>query len=350
MSEARSAVSPAYYLLPVFLGIVGGAIAYYILKDRDHKKARNCMIIGIIITAAGTAGSLILEYGTVLPAVSVPDPGMNHADAGLAHFIDFTGYIPDWATGKKPHQILSLCAFAILPYNEHVVDYRWCNEYVGRTLDSVASRVEEFTDSNGYTPKWAKGIGPNQILAICRVFELPSDDVWCDEYAAHTLDSMLSPTKKFADSTGYTPDWVDGIGPNQLTLLCRDIATPESYVEKDWNWCNEYIDHTLLNSLAPVDQRLSDSAGHTPEWVAGMKHSQITDECHVIEHGPDADWCSEYLPLLLTYGCFGIESDDEDIAYDIPICGEFDTLENPDTSPDGDLRNEYIGYMLDQLE
>lgn len=190
MSETRSVASPAYYLLPVFLGIVGGAIAYYILKDRDRKKARNCMIIGIGVTAVGAVGSLILGYGTE-PAAVPAHPVDSEPPAGP--FADITGYTPDWAVGKEPGQLLSMCAFAIAPDNRHVADYRWCNEYISNILDSVALPAEEFADSNGYTPKWAKGIGPNQILAICRVFELPEDRRWCGEYVAHILDSVPPP-------------------------------------------------------------------------------------------------------------------------------------------------------------
>lgn len=52
--------SPFWYLLPIIVGlvggifgIVGGIIAYFILKSSDPKKAKYCLIIGIIFTVAG---------------------------------------------------------------------------------------------------------------------------------------------------------------------------------------------------------------------------------------------------------------------------------------------------------
>lgn len=36
-----------WYLLPIFLGVVGGVIAWVALKSYDRKLAKNCLILGI---------------------------------------------------------------------------------------------------------------------------------------------------------------------------------------------------------------------------------------------------------------------------------------------------------------
>ena len=38
-----------WYLLPIFLTIVGGVIAYFVLRHDDPQKARNCLVFGIVI-------------------------------------------------------------------------------------------------------------------------------------------------------------------------------------------------------------------------------------------------------------------------------------------------------------
>lgn len=43
----------AWWLLPIFLGWLGGLIAWLATKDRDVKNARNMLIAGIIIWAVG---------------------------------------------------------------------------------------------------------------------------------------------------------------------------------------------------------------------------------------------------------------------------------------------------------
>ena len=43
--------SKAWYLAPVVFGLVGGAITYFVLKDRDKGMAKNCLWLGIAITA-----------------------------------------------------------------------------------------------------------------------------------------------------------------------------------------------------------------------------------------------------------------------------------------------------------
>jgi len=42
--------SPFWYLLPIFLGIIGGIIVYFGLKNTDKQKAKRALVIGIIIS------------------------------------------------------------------------------------------------------------------------------------------------------------------------------------------------------------------------------------------------------------------------------------------------------------
>jgi len=40
-----------WFLLPIFLGIVGGVIAYFVLRHEDPAKAKNCILLGAVLTA-----------------------------------------------------------------------------------------------------------------------------------------------------------------------------------------------------------------------------------------------------------------------------------------------------------
>ena len=40
-----------WYLLPIFFKVIGGVIAYFVLRDDDPKKAKNCLLLGIVLTA-----------------------------------------------------------------------------------------------------------------------------------------------------------------------------------------------------------------------------------------------------------------------------------------------------------
>lgn len=46
-------VSAAWWLLPFFLTWIGGLIAYFVLKDRNAKTARNMLIFGIVWAFVG---------------------------------------------------------------------------------------------------------------------------------------------------------------------------------------------------------------------------------------------------------------------------------------------------------
>ncbi len=60
--------SKAWYLIPIFFGIIGGLIMYFVLRKEDKGMAQNCLIIGITISAIG----LIVGF------VSVASLGMSH--------------------------------------------------------------------------------------------------------------------------------------------------------------------------------------------------------------------------------------------------------------------------------
>jgi uncharacterized membrane protein YeaQ/YmgE (transglycosylase-associated protein family) len=45
--------SNAWYLLPLFVGLIGGVIAYWILRRDDPKKAKKCLYVGLILAVVG---------------------------------------------------------------------------------------------------------------------------------------------------------------------------------------------------------------------------------------------------------------------------------------------------------
>lgn len=45
--------SSFWFLLPIFLGLIGGVIAYFVLRQDDPKKAKNCLYLGIVLAIIG---------------------------------------------------------------------------------------------------------------------------------------------------------------------------------------------------------------------------------------------------------------------------------------------------------
>jgi uncharacterized membrane protein YeaQ/YmgE (transglycosylase-associated protein family) len=42
-----------WFLLPILMGLIGGIIAYFILRHDDPRKAKNCLYLGIILALIG---------------------------------------------------------------------------------------------------------------------------------------------------------------------------------------------------------------------------------------------------------------------------------------------------------
>jgi len=69
--------SPFWYLLPIFFGFVGGIIAYFILKNTDHQKAKRCVIVGIVFSIPMISWiGLQIVFGTENPFYVVSSGGM----------------------------------------------------------------------------------------------------------------------------------------------------------------------------------------------------------------------------------------------------------------------------------
>lgn len=48
-----------WFLLPILFNVIGGVIAYFVIKEDDPKRAKSCLWLGIILTAIGFAIFLI---------------------------------------------------------------------------------------------------------------------------------------------------------------------------------------------------------------------------------------------------------------------------------------------------
>ena len=49
MSAETKNRSGTWYLFSILLSIIGGVIVYFVIKDDDPKKAKNCLYLGIAI-------------------------------------------------------------------------------------------------------------------------------------------------------------------------------------------------------------------------------------------------------------------------------------------------------------
>jgi uncharacterized membrane protein YeaQ/YmgE (transglycosylase-associated protein family) len=64
--------SNMWFLLPIFLGLIGGIIAYFVLRNDDPKKAKNCLYLGIVLAIVGIIVNILLA--SQIPSI---DEGFN---------------------------------------------------------------------------------------------------------------------------------------------------------------------------------------------------------------------------------------------------------------------------------
>ena len=73
MSYPEKTRSNIWLLLPIFFGMIGGIIAYIIIRKNDPRKAKNCIYVGIIMVILGIILNIILasEISTIHPSFNV---------------------------------------------------------------------------------------------------------------------------------------------------------------------------------------------------------------------------------------------------------------------------------------
>ena len=53
MSYPEKPRSNAWFLLPILFGVIGGIIAFFILRHDDPRKAKNCLYLGLVFMGIG---------------------------------------------------------------------------------------------------------------------------------------------------------------------------------------------------------------------------------------------------------------------------------------------------------
>ena len=52
--------------MPILLGLIGGTIAFFVLKRDEPRKAKNCLYIGIVLFVIGIVINLAI-FGLAIP-------------------------------------------------------------------------------------------------------------------------------------------------------------------------------------------------------------------------------------------------------------------------------------------
>lgn len=72
--------SSLWFLLPILFNVIGGIIAYFVIKEDDPKKAKNCLYLGIVLAAIPVILFVIpvLIGISLIPHVGMPMPNMHY--------------------------------------------------------------------------------------------------------------------------------------------------------------------------------------------------------------------------------------------------------------------------------
>jgi len=72
MSYPQKSRRNTWFLLPILFGMIGGIIAYIVIRKDDPRKAKNCLYVGIIMMVIGIILNIMLLGTNVML-----NPGFN---------------------------------------------------------------------------------------------------------------------------------------------------------------------------------------------------------------------------------------------------------------------------------
>ena len=72
MSYPEKRRSNLWFLLPILFGVIGGIIAFFILRNTDPRKAKNCLYLGLAFMMVG----IFLNF-FVMSSIPGIDSGFN---------------------------------------------------------------------------------------------------------------------------------------------------------------------------------------------------------------------------------------------------------------------------------
>ncbi|GEM_PF-609336 len=69
--------SSLWFLLPIVFNILGGLVAYFVIRDDDPRKARSCLLLGAILAAI----PVLLIFVPLLVGITILPHFMPHIQA-----------------------------------------------------------------------------------------------------------------------------------------------------------------------------------------------------------------------------------------------------------------------------
>jgi hypothetical protein len=64
---AKYGPSKVWYLLPIFFGIIGGLVMYFVLRNTDRKMAKRGVLLGVLmVIAPSVIGAGVIFFGGAL--------------------------------------------------------------------------------------------------------------------------------------------------------------------------------------------------------------------------------------------------------------------------------------------
>jgi len=129
-------VSDAWYLMPFFLGIIGGLIAWIVNKDRNPKKARNFLIFGAVWTVVCV---ILIWIVFIAVFVTVITPLVSPKTTSVLIKVEYSG---EWQGAYGD-------VYGIVSWNGNGAKTITLNRPSDAYLWVVSANAQKMDDSNG---------------------------------------------------------------------------------------------------------------------------------------------------------------------------------------------------------
>lgn len=229
--------SKAWYLLPLFLGIIGGIIAYFILRNSDYSKAKYCLIIGVGITLIGIVLSLVLvsdKDSETKPSISLHNEILEPSKKPTLSNKDIQDIVLSYkGEDKKGDSILDVIHYFVgLAYiNENVFDHP--NDILSYNIIKDSNQGESVRKITIHIDTY------REDATVEFYYNTLNEMIWTDDELGNTILEIVNSY----DDNGFNYNTI----LETKTDVIQDISKPSYsyYCDELEKWNNQYPDGWL---------------------------------------------------------------------------------------------------------
>ncbi len=176
-----------WYLLPIIFDIIGGVIAFFILKDDDPKKAKNCLWLGIVLIAVEIG--LFVIFASICSSI---EPCAESHDQLMREMEEFMGQENMMESPQQMQQMMQDTQFRNQMMNQMMGNPELMREWMS-SPDHAEQMAQIMTDDHDFMMEMFSQMMINDQLRLQMMGHFTEDPEMMEQMRQMMGQGMMNP-------------------------------------------------------------------------------------------------------------------------------------------------------------